>query len=498
MGDNPDPEPSLTGPDEMSRVPPVVLPRVGVDARSRSTNLALAIVLAGVVSQSPAAEPRPVATSGGYVARKLPLPPDILPSCMAVRADGTLVVGSMDGDVLLVKDTNGDAVPDRYTRWAGTLPHWPLGMRSAGDDLLVSTRGALLRLSDGDRDGWAERWRTLSDDWDVSHDHHDWTTGIADWPGGGWVVCPVTDDTRDKQVKGYHYLRGKAVHVAPDGTTRVLAEGLRFPTGWATRRRDGAVFFTDNQGQQKTTCEINRLQAGRWYGYPSRADSPAGPGTPYLPPSVRLPYPWARSVNGLEFADTGGGFGPLEGQLVLCEYNNRFILRASLDLVDGQEQGACYPFLDNLLGPLCLAFAPGGALYVGSLREPAWGGEPEQGAIYRVTFSGRPEFGIQEVRARAGGFALTFFTPPADAAAAADPGRYVVRRYHHVFQGSYHSPPTDEENLHVRTATLADDGRTVLLEMKEPALADRIYEIKTTLPEARPDVAHYTMNHVPR
>ena len=44
-----------------------------------------------------------------------------------------------------------------------------------------------------------------------------------------------TDDTRAKDVQGYHYLRGKAVHVAPDGRTSVLAEGLRFPTGWATR-----------------------------------------------------------------------------------------------------------------------------------------------------------------------------------------------------------------------------------------------------------------------
>src|SRR5262249_13068347 len=160
-----------------------------------------------------------------------------------VRPDGTLIVGSMDGDVLLVVDSDHDpdGLPDRYIRWAGTLPHWPLGMRVEGDDVLLATRGALLRLADRDRDGWAESWPTLSDAWDGSHDHHDWTTGIVPWPGGGWVVCPVTDDTRDRGVKGYHYLRGKAVHVAPEGTTRVLAEGLRFPTGWAARRRDGAV-----------------------------------------------------------------------------------------------------------------------------------------------------------------------------------------------------------------------------------------------------------------
>jgi glucose/arabinose dehydrogenase len=373
-------------------------------------------------------------------------------------------------------------------------------MRVEGDDLLVATRTALIRLTDRDRDGWAEHWRTLSDAWDVSRDHHDWTTGVAAWPGGGWVVCPVTDDTRDKDVKGRHHLRGKALHVAPDGTTGVLAEGLRFPTGWATRRIDGAVFFTDNQGQQKTTCEINRLVADRWYGYPSRADSPAGLGTPYMPPVVRIPYPWARSVNGLEFADTGGGFGPLEGQLVLCEYNNRLILRASLEAVDGQEQGACYPFLENLLGPLCLAFAPGGVLYIGSLREPAWGGEPEQGGIYRVAYGGRPSFGIREVKARPDGFAVTFFAPPADPAATPldDPRRYLLRRYRHVFQGSYHSPPSDEESLPVASAAHEADGLTVRLRLKEPPIADRIYEIRANFPDANPGVAHYTMNRTPR
>jgi hypothetical protein len=357
-----------------------------------------------------------------------------------------------------------------------------------------------LRLSDRDHDGWAERWRTLSDAWDVSRDHHDWTTGIAPWlgAGGGWVVCPVTDDVRARDVPGRHHFRGKALRVALDGTTTVVAEGLRYPTGWATRARDGAIFFTDNQGQQKTTCEINRLVPGGWYGYPSQADSPTGPGAPYVPPSIRIPYPWARSVNGLEFVATGGRFGTLEGQLILCEYNNRFILRASLDEVDGQTQGACYPFFENLLGPLCLAFGPGGELYVGSLREPAWGGEPEQGAIYRVRYTGRPAFGIEEVKARPDGFALTFFKPPADPAAATDPHRYLIRRYHHVFQGAYHSPPIDEEALHVASATLAPDGRTVHLILKESHVADRIYELRTTLPDANPAIAHYTMNRVPK
>jgi hypothetical protein len=108
----------------------------------------------------------------------------------------------------------------------------------------------------------------------------------------------------------------------------------------------------------------------------------------------------------------------------------------------------------------------------------------------------RAAFGIQEVKALPDGFDLTFFTPPSDLAAARDTKRYLLRRYRHVFQGSYHSPPTDEENLQVTSATLAPDGRTVRLKIKESPLADRIYEIRTTLDNANPAVAHYTMNHI--
>ncbi len=464
---------------------------------SRGVVLILGVIATGWPAASFVRADAP-GNSAGYEVQPLRLPADVLPSCMTVRADGTLVIGSMDGDILLVVDGDGDGLPETYQRWAGTLPHWPLGLLAEGDDLLLAARSGLLRLSDRDHDGWAETWTTVSDAWDVSRDHHDWTTGVVRWPQGGWVVCTATDDVRARDVKGRHYLRGKALRVEPDGSTTVLAEGLRYPTGWAADGL-GRVFFTDNQGQQKTTCEINRLIPQTWYGYPSQADPPHGPpGLKQYQPVVRIPYPWARSVNGLAFARTGGKFGPLEGQLVLCEYNNRFILRASLEEVDGTMQGACYPFLERLLGPLCLAFAPDGSLYVGSLREPAWGGEPEQGAIYRVRYSGRPSFGLQELKAEPDGFTLVFFTPPPDREAARDASRYKIRRYHHVFQGSYHSPPVDEEHLTVDRAELASDGRQVRLKLREPMRADRIYEVRLDLEGASPSVGHYTMNRVPR
>jgi glucose/arabinose dehydrogenase len=437
--------------------------------------------------------------ASGYRAERLPLPADVLPSCMAVRPDGTLAVGSMDGDVLLVRDSDGDGIPDSYERWAGTLPHWPLGMIAEGDDLIVATRSALIRLSDTDGDGWADRWTTITDEWDVTRDHHDWTTGIARWPDGSYVVSPVTDDVRERDIEGRHHLRGKAIKVDPDdGAVEVIAGGLRYPTGWATRSSDGLVVFTDNQGQQKTNNEINVLRTGDWYGYPSQADDPSGPeGSRPYEPNIRIPYPWTRSVNGLAFAETGGNFGPLENQLILCEYNNRFILRATLEEVGGAIQGACYPMLGNMLGPLTLAFSPDGTLYVGSIREPSWGGEPEQGAIYRVRFGGEEAFGIAEATAEPDGFTLRFLADPPDPELALDPSRYAVRRYHHVFQGSYHSPPVDVEFLSVARVEEGDGPRTVRLTLREPLIPGRIYEIRADLPGAEPDIAHYTMNRVP-
>ena len=345
----------------------------------------LSLGIVSLVPIGPAARrDRSARAASGYVAEKLPLPADILPSCMAVRPDGTLVVGSMDGDILLVTDSDGDGVLDRYTPLGGdTAALAARACGSEGEDVLMATRGALLRLSDRDRDGWAERWRTLSDAWDVSHDHHDWTTGSP--PGRGRLGGLPGDRRRARRrasratslPAGQGRARRPRRRDERPGRRAPLPDRLGDPAA-ATARS----FSPTTRGSKRRPARSTGSSPATGTAIPARPTRPRPGHVPYMPPSVRLPYPWARSVNGLEFADTGGGFGPLEGQLVLCEYNNRFILRASLEEVDGQEQGACYPFLDNLLGPLCLAFAPGGVLYVGSMREPAWGAEPEQGAIY--------------------------------------------------------------------------------------------------------------------
>ena len=86
---------------------------------------------------------------------------------------------------------------------------WKTGERKLADHLGIEwhTLGDGFTWESTDLDETAAKGRHA---WDVTRDHHDWTTGIARWPGGGWVVSPVTDDVRDKKVLGRHHLRGKA------------------------------------------------------------------------------------------------------------------------------------------------------------------------------------------------------------------------------------------------------------------------------------------------
>ena len=89
-------------------------------------------------------------------------------------------------------------------------------------------------------------------------------------------------------------------------------------------------------------------------------------------PAVWIPYEWGRSVNGVTYDGTGGRFGPFAGQLFLADlmYGGA-IVRASVEKVNGQYQGACFPFWgQGLLGPVSLAFDPEGRLYVGGLTAP--------------------------------------------------------------------------------------------------------------------------------
>ncbi len=457
----------------------------------------------------------------GFKAVRLPLDPAIMPTGLAWRSDKSLVISSLKGRVWLARDTDGDGLEDELRPFSDDFAA-PYGLRAAPDDtpsqgvVDVINKYALLRLIDRDGDGFAERTETIASGWGHTTDYHDWVVGLPrDSQGRYYLAIPCQQDDRSQAAAQY---RGQALRLVPrtpDATNplrydlEALCGGLRFPMGLALSPT-GDLFATDNQGNYNPFNELNHLQAGKRYGFINRLEFRPDFKPPLTPPAINIPHPWTRSVNGLCFLVAEGknnAFGPFSGHLVGCEYDTQKLIRMSLEWVDGQYQGATYPFsveaenpLQALQGPLVCEVAPDGALYVGNIRDSAWGGGANTGSIVRIEPSGPLPPGIAEVRALADGFTIEF-TAPVQGDKAARPSSYRVSSYRRESTPAYGGSDLDRREHAVREVTLAPDRRSarIRLDAMRPGF---VYELRLeNLAEEGtffPSEAHYSLNRVPK
>src|SRR5690606_5548430 len=104
----------------------------------------------------------------------------------------------------------------------------------------VVNKYALLRLTDRDGDGFAERVETLASGWGHTTDYHDWTVGLPrDAQGNYYLAIPCQQDNRSVAAAAH---RGEALRLVPrtpDANNpqryaiETLCGGLRFPMGLA-------------------------------------------------------------------------------------------------------------------------------------------------------------------------------------------------------------------------------------------------------------------------
>jgi cytochrome c551/c552 len=458
----------------------------------------------------------------GYEAIRLPLARDEMPTGLAWRPDGTLVISSLKGRVCLLRDTDGDGLEDEIKPFSDDLAA-PYGVNCSGKDIDVINKYGLLRLYDSDGDGHAEKTEVLADGWGYTADYHDWAVGLPrDAQGNYYVALPCQQDERSEAAARW---RGWALKLVPrtptaDDPRRFAVErfagGLRFPMGLALNRA-GDLFATDNQGNYTPFNELNQLSPGTRYGFINKLEVKPGFAPPFKSAAIEIPHPWTRSINGICFLYTPEAvqkklgrplFGPFEGQLVGCEYNNRALVRMSLERIGDTYQGAVYPLSrppaegeETFEGPVVCAVAPDGDLYIGNLRDSAWGGGQNTGSIVRLRPEGPLPPGIAEVRAAHDGFSI-HFTQPLERAAAADTAHYSVVSYRRLPTPAYGGLDADTKTARVRSVAVSDDGlsaRLVLDEMR-PGF---VYEIRLTGLDSGgqpmfPAEAYYTLRQVPK
>ena len=444
-------------------------------------------------------------------------------SGMDWTADGKLALTIRKGEVWLLDGVLAPK-PDRvtYQLFASGL-HEPLGLLRDGKDLLVTQRTETTRLRDTNGDGVADEYLTAGAGWNVSGSYHGYAYGPKrDGLGRLWVTLNVDmGDHSDNRApwRGWGGVLGEGGRFIP------MVAGLRSPCGLGANLA-GDMFCVDQQGTWIPTTPIYHLRAGAFFLNPEGIASEKLPASPVrlsakLPekrpypealkalPEMRAPAVWmpynkmGRSGTDLAVCAAGGRFGPFDGQMFVAEFTDAKVSRVFMEKVDGEYQGACFPFVGGFAaGIVRLSFAPDGSLMVGmtsrgwsSLGTKAYG-------LQRLRYTGVVPFAIKEMKALPDGFELNF-TKPVDKVRAADVASYRMTSHTYLYSGAYGSEEIQVAPNAIVSAQVAADGLGVRLKV-DGLREHHVHELhadglRSVGGEALDHAdAYYTLNRLPK
>jgi len=352
----------------------------------------------------------------GFTVRELPMKLTNINNVL-YREDGALVALAYDGNVYVLRDTDGDGVEDDaqvYWKNEGQL-RAPIGMAltppgyERGRGVFVACRGKIVLLLDKDQDDVAEEEVIVATGWPELFVQVD-ALGVAVDPRDHAIYFGIGTENFtnghlvDENGVAKYTLEnehGTILRVAPDFKSReIVATGIRFPV--AVRfNKDQELFCTDQEGATwlpngNPFDELLHINRGRHYGFPPRHPR-------HLPnvidePSVFDYRPQHQCATGLNFnepASDGTTFGPAwwRSDALVTGYSRGKLYRTKLARTSsgyvGQNQiiGAT-----NML-PADACVAPDRSLVIAvHSGGPDWGSGPSgEGKLYKVTYEERDD-----------------------------------------------------------------------------------------------------------
>jgi hypothetical protein len=459
----------------------------------------------------------------------IPLPTDCVMEVggLAFRPDGKLLACTRRGEVWLIDNPTADNLADIKMSKFATGLHEALGLYVETNNVVyVVQRPELTRLTDSTSSGKADEFTTVCDKWGVSGDYHEFAFGPARDKQGNFFITLNVGFGGGHQAKAPW--RGWCVKVSPDGKMEPYAYGLRSPNG-VNFAPDGELFYCDNQGEWVVTNKLVHLKKGAFFGHQAGLrwvkDSPFAGKVPdkvasgmrydgvdrsgkqtdaypdLSPPAVWFPYGrMGQSASEPIWDTTGGKFGPFAGQCFVGDQTKSMVMRVALEKVNGEYQGACFPFRAGLqCGVNRLAFAPDGSMFIGQTNR-GWGslgGKPY--GIQRLVYTGTEPFEVHHIALKKDGFELTF-TKPLDPDSLG-PKPVSVSSFTYVYNSNYGGPEIDTRAEPVGEPVLSKDGKTLTLPV-ENLHKGRVYEFRIENPKSRdgePVVhpeAYYTLNYL--
>ena len=511
---------------------------------------ALAVIASGVVAQQSAlAESEedyyrlvsimtPKAQTESRAKNWKPAPGDLVleVSGLAVLDDQRVAVAIRKGEIWIL-DGVYDQPPKNvtYKRFATAL-HEPLGLIWKDDSFYTVQRSELTRIRDVNGDGTADEYLTVAKGWGVTGHYHEYAYGPKlDHEGNLWLTLIIgLGLKKEHKARAVHEptlgfsqgrWRGWGMKCTPDGKLIPVCAGMRSPSGLGVNRA-GDMFYTDQQGNWVATNTLHHMREGAFFHHAEALASMNLPGSPIQgiktipnglpfpeavkqmpqlkPPAVWFPYKKAgQSATDIMLDNSGGKFGPFDGQFFVGEFTQASMQRVFLEKVDGQYQGACFPFREGFASAvLRMDQGTDGSVFVG-LTNRGWSslGTASYG-LQRLIWTRKMPFEIKEMRAQPDGFELVF-TKPVDPKTALDPNSYKMKRYTYTYHSSYGSDEILTKDLTFEKLSVSANGLKVRLKVKDlrelyvhELEADGVRS-KTGQALLHPQ-AYYTLNRIPK
>jgi len=436
-----------------------------------------------------------------YAIEHFPLPAEaeLIITGMDWLNERDLAVCTWLGEIYIVENATGAVREAKYRRFARGLNE-PLGLRVHEGTIYVVQKGELTRVEDLNKDGEADWFACMNDDWGYSGNYHSYSFGPLITPANEFMVFITGQRGRaDLMYQGFA-LRVNEAEAKP------FCHGLRVPHGWGTYQGD--IFVTDNQGNWIGTCRLNHIEEGKFYGFPSSkpATKKIHSADEVAPPALWLPRALSPSASGIETIDSDA-FGPFKGQMLIGDFQNSIVMRAFLEKVNGKWQGAVFPFAKGFLsGVNRLSMGADGKLYVGGGKRTWSTAAPKEYSLDRISYTGKLPFEVSEVRALKDGFELRF-TKPLELEPARDAENYLVKQFGYKYHEDYGSPEFDHEGkvgateVEVENVEVAEDRKSVQLKisgLRTGYVTSFQLAVNSSEDEdLRNDTFYYTLNEQP-
>ncbi len=410
-------------------------------------------------------------------------------SALDFLSDGRAVVASISGDVWIVDGIREQLSTLRWQRFATGL-NQPLGLVVVDDTIYVNGRDQITRLHDVNKDGYADYYENFNNSVMTGTNFHAFNLNLEVDSQGRflWAKSTPWPTGNPGDLGDAHQLTphdGVLFRLSPDGRQlEIVARGLRNPNGLSIGPKD-EIYVSDNEGNWVPTSKVTRIVEGAFHGFvPSahRASLLGGwaPTDDWVKPLLWTPHAGPGSDNSPSQArviDNSAWPKELQGHMLLASYGRGTLSLILTEEVDGQPQAAHMTLpLQFRSGLQQMRFHRDGHLYlVGMTNWSSTSHAGDRGSFHRVRHTGKPLHLPVALNTKPGGLELRF-AEPLDSMSATNPANYVLSKWTYAWNSSYGSRrfysvdrpgETGPDPVRVRSVRLADDRRTVFLEIPE-------------------------------